>query len=85
MISFVKIVPFWVDDLGWPDVSLGVHICWKGRIDFHFLKWIISIGKVPIYNVGKKRCACSNSFHEHYMKKVRRGEIGPPLRTGAFP
>lgn len=62
-MKFIEYRKFWVDDLGWPDVSLGLHLCMKGRVDIHIFKWIISIGIVPIYKDNRGRLfAASNSF-----------------------
>lgn len=47
--------------------SLGIHLSQtKKRIDIHFLDYIISLGKVPIYKFGKegKRLAVSDTYHE---------------------
>lgn len=64
----------WLTDLGWPDVSFGVHICLDGRVDFHFLKWILSIGKVPVYQTKDgRRLAASNSYHQNKSAAFRAG------------
>jgi hypothetical protein len=84
-MKFIKYVKFWVDDLGWPDISIGFHICMVGRIDIHFLKWIISIGKVPIYETNKgSQFATSNSYDINYRKPWHKKEL-IPLRVGAHP
>lgn len=73
-MRFIGISYLWLTRFGTADVSLGIHICWKGRIDFHFLWWMVSLGIVPIYE-GRdgKRFAVSNSYHS-----TKRG----PLRAG---
>ena len=64
-MKFSRITWFWVTDFGWPDLSFGIHFCMAGRIDIHILKWMISIGVVPLYiNRREKEYAVSNSFHE---------------------
>lgn len=30
-----KWTKIWWTSFGTPDISLGIHICWDGRIDFH--------------------------------------------------
>lgn len=63
-----------LSDMGWPDVSFGLHICMSGRVDVHFLKWIVSIGRVPIYQRRDgSRFAASNSYHEKRATEFRAG------------
>jgi hypothetical protein len=73
-MKFIKISKFWITDFSWPDISFGIHICMDGRIDIHFLKWMISIGNVPIYE-DKKGClfAVANSYHSGKSKRMRAG------------
>lgn len=74
-MKFLYFRKLWITDMGWPDVSFGMHICMSGRADFHFLKWILSVGKVPIYQGRNgKLFASSNSFHEHKRKEIRAGQ-----------
>ena len=62
----------WTDSFGTKDVSLGIHICWKGRIDIHFLFGMLSIGRVPIYKDRKGILfAASNSWHSDQSGKFR--------------
>lgn len=71
--------PIWVDVMPGKDMSFGLHICWKGRVDLHIFNLIISVGLVPVYSslykisgnqdeFGKK-FASSNSFHNSYKAK----------------
>jgi hypothetical protein len=83
-MTFVRYAKIWIDDLGRPDISFGFHICWKGRIDLHFMWWIISFGKVPIYEHNKKHFAASNSFDEKYRKRTVDKQA-PQLRIASFP
>jgi len=69
--KFIKIAHIWVTHFGYPDISLGLHLCFRGRIDIHFLFWMISIGVVPIYEVNGKIIAVSNSFHSNKSKLIR--------------
>lgn len=72
-MKFSHMSKFWVTDFGWPDVSFGVHICTKGRVDVHFLKWMFSFGKVPVYQDAKdKRFAAANSFHDQKVRNAVR-------------
>jgi hypothetical protein len=45
----------------------------EGRIDIHFLKWMISIGNIPIYSHKDKLFAVSNSYHKDKTKPLRAG------------
>lgn len=73
-MKFLYFRKFWVTDLGWPDISFGIHICMKGRVDLHLLKWMFSFGKVPIYrNKIGRTFAASNSFHENQASELRAG------------
>lgn len=69
---------FWITDFKGADLSLGIHLCWKGRIDFHILRWMISIGRVPLYRQFRWKdgiwnrgevFACSNSYHVADQKR----------------
>lgn len=76
-MKYLKTARFWITNFGAPDVSFGVHFCAAGRIDIHFLFWMLSFGKVPIYqNKSGKQFAVSNSFH-----KTQKG----PLRDRSLP
>ncbi len=73
-MKYVKTVLFHLTDFGVPDISLGVHLCMKGRIDFHVFTFMLSIGKVPIYeDKNGKKIAVSNSWHTDKSKPVRAG------------
>ena len=71
---------FWVTDFGWPDVSFGIHVCRAGRVDFHFLKWMVSVGRVPLYlnHKGEKLAVC-NSFHDKQVV------LGSQIRARSLP
>lgn len=72
-MKFDKIRYIWITDFGGPDFSFGIHVCMDFRIDIHILKWMISIGRVPIYKEGDTLFAVSNSFHNRKSKRVRAG------------
>jgi hypothetical protein len=72
-MKFHQTKRFWITDFGYPDISFGIHICMEGRIDIHFLKWMISIGNVPIYSHKDKLFAVSNSYHKDKSKPLRAG------------
>lgn len=72
-MKFQTISPCWVTTFPTNDISFGLHICWKGRIDVHFLIFMISIGNVPIYKRNGKFIAVSNSYHTDKTKPVRAG------------
>lgn len=72
-MKFEHISHFWYTDFRTKDISFGVHICWKGRIDIHFLFGMLSIGIVPIYSQQGKRIAVSNSFHQDKKLPIRAG------------
>ena len=56
---------YWTPNFGTRDISFGIHLCWAGRVDIHFLFGMLSIGRVPIYRwTGKPEFASSNSFHK---------------------
>lgn len=65
--------PIWVSKFEGNDISLGIHICWVGRLDIHILFWMISIGVVPIYKIGIKSVAVSNSYHDGKDTTIRAG------------
>lgn len=74
MPKFLYFRRFWITDMGWPDVSFGLHICMSGRVDVHFLKWIFSFGNIPIYQTRNgRRFAASNSYYESRSKEFRAG------------
>lgn len=66
---------WWTSDFGTNDISFGVHICWEGRIDIHFWKGMLSLGRVPIYenHTHGKFVAVSNSYHNDKSKPSRAG------------
>lgn len=73
-MRFLHLRKFWIDDLGWPDISFGVHVCLDGRLDVHALKWVISFGKIPIYQTREgNMIAVSNSFHSRGKLPIRAG------------
>ncbi len=65
---------FWLTTFGTKDISLGIHICWAGRLDVHILWVMISIGIVPIYrDRHNKKFAVSNSYHKTNKLPIRAG------------
>ena len=63
---------WWTPNFGTNDVSFGVHICWKGRVDIHFMWGMLSMGVVPIYKTKTgKLIAVSNSYHSDKTKPIR--------------
>lgn len=90
--KFYGIYPLWVDVMPGKDVSLGIHICWRGRIDFHIFNLIIAIGYVPVYSAVygpyraaesertySKKYATSNSYH---IAKLTKDKKQPYFRAG---
>lgn len=75
-MEFYKIKIFWVTNFGLPDLSFGVHICVRGRLDIHAFIWMISIGNVPIYkNRNGKLFAASNSYHSDMVKNGKTKNV----------
>ncbi len=72
-MKFSKIKRFWITNFGMPDISFGIHICMDKRIDIHFLWYMISFGRVPIYEEKGKLFAASNSYHTGRSKRLRAG------------
>lgn len=72
-MKFSRIKYFHITDFGYPDISFGIHICLKGRIDIHILKYMISIGNVPMYADKKGEFAVSNSYHSTKIGSLRSG------------
>ena len=71
-------------DFGTKDISFGIHICWKGRIDIHFWTSMLSIGRVPIYMYADrcgewKTIAVGNSYHKDKLNYRRNCR---PIRAG---
>lgn len=65
---------FWITDFESMDTSVGFHICWKGRIDLHLLWWMLSFGRVPIFQTRSgRKFAASNSFYEDRKQEPRAG------------
>jgi hypothetical protein len=65
---------FWITSFGIPDVSLGLHLSMKGRIDIHFIFWMFSIGNVPIYQIKNgSKIAVANSYHSKKFGPIRAG------------
>jgi hypothetical protein len=61
---------FWVDYLSIRHgISLGIHLDWLGgRLDFHLGPWIVSVGRIPIYEFRGKRIAVSASYHRDKVR-----------------
>ena len=61
---------FWVDYLPVKHgISFGVHLDWLGgRLDFHLGPWIVSAGRIPIYQFKEKKIAVSASYHRDRVK-----------------
>ena len=74
-LKFQYFRKFWITDFGWPDISFGIHFCFDGRIDIHILQWMISVGKVPIYQNKDKLIAVSNSFHNKTSTNIRERSL----------
>lgn len=72
-MKFDSIKNIWVTNFGLPDISFGIHICMDKRIDIHFLWWMFSFGKIPIYKDDETFIAVSNSFHNKRSKRLRAG------------
>lgn len=66
---------WWTPDFGTNDISFGLHICWDGRIDIHFWKGMLSLGRVPIYSLAPdgRLVAVANSYHKDRRKNIRAG------------
>ena len=64
----------WVTDFQGFDFSFGIHICLAGRVDIHFLRWMISVGNVPIYQTkNMRRVSVGNSYHKTKELPMRAG------------
>lgn len=73
-MEFVKMAKYWRTTFLGNDVSLGIHICWAGRIDFHIGRSMFSFGRVPIYKTRQGHVfAASNSYHIDKTKPFRAG------------
>ena len=73
MLFYKKTFFHITDFTGW-DVSIGIHLCWAGRLDIHFLRWMISIGNIPLYKDRSGHIfAASNSYHTRQSKMFRAG------------
>lgn len=73
-MTFTKYVSIWWTNFQTKDVSFGIHICWQGRVDIHFLWGMLSLGNVPIYTTTQgKQIAVANSFHLDKTKPLRAG------------
>jgi hypothetical protein len=71
-MQFVKTAYYWwTPHFGTNDISFGIHICWKGRVDIHFLWGMLSVGIVPIYKNHNGLFAASNSYHCDKTKRIR--------------
>lgn len=81
-MKYLYTAPIYLTRFPGGDISLGLHLCWKGRIDLHIGVWMLSIGNVPIYqDRDHKSIAVSNSFHKWATRK-RPVEQRPALRAG---
>ena len=61
-------------NFGTKDISFGIHVCWKGRIDIHIWTGMMSVGNIPLYKTREGRIiAVSNSYHEDRNKPIRAG------------
>lgn len=84
-MKFVGFKWLWLTrSFGTKDVSFGIHICWKGRIDIHFWTGMLSIGRVPIYMYVNHSnewvsVAVGNSYHEDRLNGSRNRR---PIRAG---
>ena len=73
-MKYHKTTLFYITDFTGYDISFGIHICWAGRVDIHFLRWMISIGNVPLYkDFDDTVYAASNSYHTGRSKRFRAG------------
>jgi hypothetical protein len=73
-MRFFKIAHFHWTNFGTYDISLGIHLCWSGRIDIHIGVGMLSIGVIPLYKTAKGDIiAVSNSFHNGKTKTIRHG------------
>lgn len=73
-MTFYKFRKIWWTNFQTHDISFGMHICWKGRVDIHFLCGMLSLGRVPIYKTHNgKLIAVSNSYHSDKKKPFRAG------------
>lgn len=73
-MKFHRWTKIWWTDFGTPDISLGIHVCWSGRIDLHIWTGMLSLGKIPLYKDQKGRIfAASNSYHQDKTKPIRAG------------
>jgi len=91
--DFSHIARFWLTDFGTSDLSLGVHICWDGRVDLHLGKYMLSFGKVPIYWYRKhgsvdngpisvlyeEQIAYANSCHNSIKNRKALYRAGVPV------
>ena len=76
-MKFLRMAKFWkIPNFGTKDVSFGIHWCWQGRLDIHFWHGMLSIGRVPLYQMNDGRIiAVSNSYHSDKTKPIRAGTI----------
>jgi hypothetical protein len=73
-MTFTRRANIWWTNFQTKDISFGIHICWQGRVDIHFLCGMLSMGNVPIYTDKQGRqFAVSNSFHTNKAKPIRTG------------
>jgi hypothetical protein len=85
---FSHIARFWITNFAtedMKDVSLGVHVCWDGRVDIHIGTYMLSLGKVPIYFfrtyahtdegiklIHEEKIAYNNSSHKRKLANKTR-------------
>lgn len=73
-MEFYKLVWVHWTSFGTPDLSIGLHFCWAGRIDFHIGTGMLSLGIVPLYKLRTgKVIAVSNRWHREKTGSVRAG------------
>ena len=75
---FIGYRRFYYENMGWRwGLSLGIH-WYRWRLDLHLLCWIISIGRVPLYQYGGCRpFASSDSFHFTTQNNIRTYYVRP--------
>lgn len=80
-LVFRRTTWLWWSSFGTWDISLGLHLCWRGRLDLHIGTGMLSVGRVPLYSKGShgKEFAVSNSFHTDMRQ---RNTSSRPVRAG---
>jgi hypothetical protein len=69
-MKYVRTTPIILEYIKSDGCSFGIHFCWHGRVDIHFLVWVLSIGNVPLYRNNKGTFAVSNSYHSNRNKHL---------------